>query len=593
MEEKKPESLKREPQKTTPLKKIYLFKNISSIEDGLKIENEITKLKDVFHVHFNMKSGILHLQTEREDIHEKIHEIIYRIDENIAVSYMEKEEREEPVILSKVLILIGLLLIALALGLVTEKQSSSMVTYPAYIVAYFILGMEVLKKAFNRLRMHRFLDQDILILIATFLALIGQHPIEALVVLVAYQVVGLIFPLIIERCQGVINDSYKADVNVALRQEDGCHRVSYKSVSVGDVLEVVNGEELVFKGIIIEGEALVDTYFLDGKKDYTWLKAGDEILDGSIIVEGHLAYQVSEVWATNIRSQVLRDYKMLMLDSPKQFYRLGRWIHGLPYLFVIGGLLVIYSTLQEFGASFAQASYRGSFFFLMASVTPFEISLQHSVLASLSVLYHQHIAIKHEGGYFSKLLRAKYVVLDLEELEDLTKAHRRFLNRFKYMGKIRIVFTQKTGDDFMKMKKYYHLHHLYFATSDEMKKDYLRGIDGQKMYIGESKHIEVASSCLGGITLGGYYLEHVRQYADFILGHRKISAITQLYRVSLMSTLLINVTCLITLITRGMMISKGYAYTTNLMNGYGVEVCLSLLALMVPVLILKNKKDGC
>lgn len=592
MEEKKPSSTDTKHQKTTPLKKIYLFKNISSIEDGLKIENDIAQLKDVFHVHFNMKSGILHLQTERKDIHEKIHEIVQEVNENILVSYMEKEEREEPVTLSRVLVLIGLLLIALALGLVTQKQSSSMITYPAYIVAYFILGIDVLKKAWNRLRLHRFLDQDILILIATFLALIGEHPIEALVVLVAYQVVCLIFPLMIDRCQSIINDSYKAEVNVALRQEDGCHRVSYKDVNVNDVLEATHGEDIAFKGRIVEGEALVDTYLLDGKKDPTLLKVGDDIFDGMKIIDGHIAYQVCEPWATNIRSQILRDYKLLMLDPPKQFYKLGHWVNLLPYIFVVGGFLAMYSTLQEFGSSFAQASYRASFFFLMASIVPYEIGLQQSILASLSVLYHQRVAIKNDGGYFSKLLKAKYVVFDLEELEDLNKAHRRFLNRFKYMGKIRIVFTQKTDDDFKKMKKYYHLHHLCFATSDDMKKDYLRSIDGNKIYVGENKNIEVASSCLGGITLGGYQLSHVHQYADFILGHRDLTSIYQLYHVSWMSTLLVNITCLITLVVRGMMITKGYHFTTNLMNSYGVEVCLSLLALMVPILILKNRKDG-
>ena len=65
------------------------------------------------------------------------------------------------------------------------------------------------------------------------------------------------------------------------------------------------GERIPLDGIIIEGEASLDTSALTGESKYYDVKANDKVLSGSININGHLKIRVTKLYNESMVSKIV------------------------------------------------------------------------------------------------------------------------------------------------------------------------------------------------------------------------------------------------------------------------------------------------
>lgn len=81
--------------------------------------------------------------------------------------------------------------------------------------------------------------------------------------------------------------------SVSIKKDDAWMDVPLSSVKVGDILHAKHGDKIAVDGVAIEGSGNITQAHLTGESAYLSKSDGDEVLAGSVVVDGSLVYQAS------------------------------------------------------------------------------------------------------------------------------------------------------------------------------------------------------------------------------------------------------------------------------------------------------------
>ena len=88
--------------------------------------------------------------------------------------------------------------------------------------------------------------------------------------------------------------------------EDGTvEEIDLDDVEVGDILMVRDGEKVGVDGLIVEGNALVDTSSVTGESMPVEVKAGDEIISSTIITQGIIKYEATKEFDDSVAAKII------------------------------------------------------------------------------------------------------------------------------------------------------------------------------------------------------------------------------------------------------------------------------------------------
>lgn len=82
-------------------------------------------------------------------------------------------------------------------------------------------------------------------------------------------------------------------------------RLDPDEVVVGDIIVVKAGEKVPLDGRVIEGNAMIDTSALTGESVPRDIGAGDEILSGSININGTISIEVTKEFYASTVNKIL------------------------------------------------------------------------------------------------------------------------------------------------------------------------------------------------------------------------------------------------------------------------------------------------
>ena len=184
--------------------------------------------------------------------------------------------------------LIAIVLASFALAFFTKDKGKSIGVIIAFLILYLLAAWEVLKEAFEGLRRGQALDENFLMTIATLTAFIIGEYIEAIAVMVFYGF-GELFEDIAthsskENIKGLLD--LVPDLANKVLEDGNIEQIDLDDVEVGDILMVRDGEKVGVDGVIIEGNALVDTSSVTGESMPVEVGEGDEIISSSILSQG-------------------------------------------------------------------------------------------------------------------------------------------------------------------------------------------------------------------------------------------------------------------------------------------------------------------
>ena len=216
---------------------------------------------------------------------------------------MNKKQKK---MLIRILITIVLLV---ALNLVHLK---GLVNLGLYLVAYMVIGCDILRKAGKGILNRRVFDENFLMAISTVGAFAlaiyeksGDYN-EAIAVMLFYQIGELFQSYAVRKSRKNISELMDIRPDYANIERDGkLEKVSPDEVAVGSIIIVQPGEKVPLDGIITEGNSTLNTSALTGESLPRDAKEGDEIISGCININGVIKIRTTKEFGESTVSKIL------------------------------------------------------------------------------------------------------------------------------------------------------------------------------------------------------------------------------------------------------------------------------------------------
>ena len=205
-------------------------------------------------------------------------------------------------LLTRVLVSGALLLIFALLPL---KQYPT-VRFVLYLVPYLIVGYDILRKAYKGILHRQVFDEHFLMSVATIGAMaLGEYS-EGVAVMWFYQIGELFQSCAVDRSRRSISELMDIRPDYANIESDGkLERVDPDDVEVGSIIVVQPGEKVPIDGVITEGESTLNTAALTGESLPRDVRAGDEIVSGSVNLSGLLKVCTTKAFGESTASKIL------------------------------------------------------------------------------------------------------------------------------------------------------------------------------------------------------------------------------------------------------------------------------------------------
>lgn len=222
-------------------------------------------------------------------------------NENIKISKWEKISFISGVVLFAIGVIVKYSL--LSFGIIVPPQFVIL----AYVVAYILLGKDVIFSAFNNIISGRVFDEKFLMTLATVVALsIGFYE-EAVSVMIFYKIGELCQEYAVNRSRKSIASLLDIKPSFANLFVNGdIVEVDPLEVVVGDIILVKAGERIPVDGRVIDGEASLDASALTGESKYIDVGINDKVISGAISTNGTLKIKVEKIYADSTVSQILQ-----------------------------------------------------------------------------------------------------------------------------------------------------------------------------------------------------------------------------------------------------------------------------------------------
>lgn len=207
--------------------------------------------------------------------------------------------------MKKSLIQIIISAILFAIGLLVPF-SNEWITKGIYIVAYLIVGLEIVIKAIKNIFKGEVFDEHFLMAVATIGAFaIGEFP-EAVAVMLFYQIGELFQDYAVDKSKESITNLMDIRPDVAVVKRNGkLETVKPETVKIGEEIVVKPGEKIPLDGTIIDGSSMLDTSALTGESVPRSAKIGEKVLSGCINQSGVLTIKVEKEFVESTVSKIL------------------------------------------------------------------------------------------------------------------------------------------------------------------------------------------------------------------------------------------------------------------------------------------------
>lgn len=186
-------------------------------------------------------------------------------------------------------------------------QYSLWVSFAVFIVAYIIVGKDVLLKAFSNIKRGKVFDENFLMTIATVGAIIiGEYP-EAVGVMLFYMVGEFLQSLAVNKSRKSISDmmDIRPDYANLIKEDGSVETVDPYDVEIGAKIQIKAGEIIPLDGIVVSGRAMLDTSALTGESVPRSVNVGDHVYSGSINKDGLLSLEVTKEFSESTASKIL------------------------------------------------------------------------------------------------------------------------------------------------------------------------------------------------------------------------------------------------------------------------------------------------
>lgn len=176
-----------------------------------------------------------------------------------------------------------------------------------YLLIYLLTARDIVLNAIKNLFKGKAMDEQFLMTVSSLGAFfVGQYP-EACAVMLFYMVGELFQDYAVDKSRDSITDlmDIRPDYANLLKKDGSYEKVSPEKVKIGDTIIVKPGEKVPLDGVVISGQGSIDTSSLTGESLPRETMAGDDIISGSISINGALTIKVTKEFGESTVSKIL------------------------------------------------------------------------------------------------------------------------------------------------------------------------------------------------------------------------------------------------------------------------------------------------
>ena len=293
----------------------------------------------------------------------------------------------------------------------------------AYLIAYLVIGYDILRKAGKGIVNGRVFDENFLMAIATlgafFLAIwtkSGDY-VEGIAVMLFYQIGELFQSYAVGKSRRNISALMDIRPDYANIERDGqLEQVDPDEVAVGSIIVVQPGEKVPLDGVVVSGSASLNTSALTGESLPRDVKEGDEIISGCIDMSGVLKIRTTKEFGESTVSKILD----LVENASSRKSRSETFISRFARVYtpavcaaaaVLGLLFPLGRLVFGMDPQWTDWIYRALTFLVVSCPCALVISIPLSFFAGIGGASKEGILIKG-SNYLEELSDAKCVVFD-------------------------------------------------------------------------------------------------------------------------------------------------------------------------------------
>ena len=282
-----------------------------------------------------------------------------------------------------------------------------------FVLAYLLVGFEVLKKAFcNLLKGHVF-DENFLMSVATLGAFgIGELE-EAVAVMLFYQVGEFFQSYAVDKSRksvAALMDIRPDYANVYRNGE--IIKVNPDDVNIGEMILVKPGEKVPLDCTVVAGDGMLNTLALTGEATPRHVGENDSVLSGSISIDGTLKLKVDKEFGESTVSKILELVENASSRKSKSENFISKFArYYTPIVVGIAVLLAFVPPLFLGWNTFSTWIYRALSFLVVSCPCALVISIPLSFFAGIGASAKRGILIKG-SNYLEALSKTKMIVCD-------------------------------------------------------------------------------------------------------------------------------------------------------------------------------------
>lgn len=321
----------------------------------------------------------------------------------------EHEHGEENIKLEITKLVIALAIFILAIIKVVPEK----VTIWLYVIAYLLSGYGVLLNSIKNIFKGEIFDENFLMGVATIGAFAINEPVEAVAVMIFYNLGELFQDIATSKSKKSIISLMNIKPKIAnLKVDNEIKRVDPEELKVGDIIIVKPGEKVPVDGVVINGESFVNTSALTGESVPRKVAVDDEVLAGSINENSVIEIKVTKEFKDTAISEIIE----LVKNSNKNKSKTEKFVTKFAKIYtpIVVLLAVILAFVPPIFVGFEALSewVRRALVFLVTSCPcALVLSIPLGYFAGIGKAGKEGVLVKG-SNYLDAITKAKAIVLD-------------------------------------------------------------------------------------------------------------------------------------------------------------------------------------
>lgn len=386
------------------------FEGIDCPNCAKKLEIQLNKLENVKKAQIDfLKSTIL---IESENFDKAIEEVVAltkKMEPNAKIIYNNQQNNKKfnPILLDFCLLFVGMVL-----GLITLFVPMPIVLYwVLFVVSAMLMGYKTYYKAIILLTKKTVNENFLVTLSIIGATAVGEH-MEGLMVIALYSIGKILEGLAVSKSRKSIEEltNLKPDYAVKLDEKQNEIKVSPQEIALGDIILVKPGERVPVDGEVVEGSCSLDLQSLTGESLPVNVGVGQQILSGSIVLDGVLKIKVTTLYTESTVSRIMNLIENASDKKSKAetvISKVARWYT----LAVIVCAVAVWGIVWAVLGNLSTAIYRGLIFLVISCPCAFAISVPLTYFSGIGNASKNGILIKG-SNYLDVCAKLNVVCLD-------------------------------------------------------------------------------------------------------------------------------------------------------------------------------------